>query len=259
LKKTTLLLVALIIATNLYLKAQSDNIVISDLSYKAYLMSSKALWEEAIQKSKVYAGRNANTPESQLLYINSLYGILYSTMIDKDKKTYSKYIDLTEDAIDEFYDIYPDNARIICIKAGVYSIKMAHSPWKGIFYGPKSEKLISRAIELDSELPQTWIRKASSEYFTPEAHGGNIEKSMETYKKAISLFESMDSDLSNNWEYLDALAWYGISQMRNQKGKDAQVTFEKALQIQPDFLWIKDVLLPEAISLVKGNQIIEIE
>jgi len=130
---------------------------------------------------------------------------------------------------------------------------MSRSPWKGVFYGPKSEKLINKAIKLNPELPQAWIRKASSEFFTPETFGGDIKKSMETYSKAVRLFEANNQDLSTNWEYLDALAWFGISQMKNQKYKEAQGTFEKALQLQPNFLWIKNVLLPEAISLVESN------
>ena len=253
-KKTILILAISFMVTNFFLQAQSVDKEIKDLTYKAYLMKSKTFWEEAIQKSKIYAKKNDDTSESQLLYINSLYGILNSTMTDKDKETYNKYIDAAEDAIDEFIEVYPDDARIICIKTGLYSIKMAHFPWKGMFYGPKSEKLISKAIILNPELPQTWIRKASSEFFTPEAFGGNIIKSMETYQKAVRLFEVNEQDLSTNWEYLDALAWFGISQMKNQKYKEAQETFEKALLIQPNFRWIKNVLLPEVISLVESNQ-----
>lgn len=253
-KKIILLIVVSIMAVNLHLQAQSVDKEIKNLTCKAYLMNSDTFWEEAIQKSKVYAKRNADTPEPQLLYINSLYGILYSTMANMDKETYNRYIDEAEDAIDEFFEVYPDNARIICIKTGLYSIKMAYSPWKGMFYGPKSSELIDRAMRLNPELPQTWIRKASSEFFTPETFGGDIKKSMETYQKAVRLFEANEQELSVNWEYLDALAWFGISQTKNQRYKEALETFEKALKVQANFPWIKNVLLPEVINLVDSNQ-----
>ena len=54
-KKTILIIVVSIMAVNLYLPAQSVDKEIKNLTCKAYLMNSNTFWEEAIQKSKVYA------------------------------------------------------------------------------------------------------------------------------------------------------------------------------------------------------------
>lgn len=253
-KAKILLFTISIMAVNLCLSAQSVNKEIENLTCKAYLMNSDIFWNEAIQKSKVLANTHTESPEFQLIYINALYGILYSTLADMDKEIYNKYIDETEHAIDAFYEANPDNGRIICIKSGLYGIKMAYYPWKGMFFGPKSAELIAKAEKLNPELPQTSVRKASSEFFTPEAYGGDIKKSMETYQKALGKFESIEQDLSMNWEYLDALAWSGITQMKNLKYYEAQKTFEKALELQPNFQWIKNVLLPETIRLAENNK-----
>lgn len=86
-KKIILLFAVSILVTNLQLQSQSVNKEIKYLTSKAYLMNSKTFWDEAIQKSKVFAKEKADSPELQLLYINSLYGILYSTLTNMDKKS----------------------------------------------------------------------------------------------------------------------------------------------------------------------------
>lgn len=247
----TLVFIALAISTMVNAQVSKDEI--RQMTAMAYLTKSQTLWTNALQKATAFRNENPTGTEGDYIYLNTLYGLIYSTIAGKDKETYSKYIDLAEKETEQLMEKNPGDARFVCIRAGLYSASMAHNPWKGMFYGPKSSELIEKAIGLKPDLPQCAVRKANSLYFTPENYGGDIKKSMEVYSKSIALFEAVDTQPANNWEYLDALAWYGISQMKNGKNEEAKTTFEKALRVRPDFHWVKNVLLPEALKKLQNT------
>jgi len=52
------------------------------------------------------------------------------------------------------------------------------------------------------------------------------------------------SDSKINWGYLDALAWLGKTYARLDDFESAISTYNKALQIEPEFSWVKNGLLP---------------
>ena len=49
-----------------------------------------------------------------------------------------------------------------------------------------------------------------------------------------------------DWGYLDALAWLGIAHSSLGDFESAITAYNKALEVEPDFAWIKYELLPKA-------------
>ena len=72
--------------------------------------------------------------------------------------------------------------------------------------------------------------------------GGDIHEAIKHYEHAIQLYE--ENDLTNDWIYLDALAWLGIAYSKTDQLEKAKATFEKALSVEPEFTWVKNNLLP---------------
>ena len=65
--------------------------------------------------------------------------------------------------------------------------------------------------------------------------------------ETVEVFEATgQNDNDINWGYLDAMAWLGITQTKLKDYQSAIETFNKVLEVEPDFAWVKYVLLPQA-------------
>ncbi|MEL7004952.1 MAG: tetratricopeptide repeat protein, partial [Bacteroidota bacterium] len=131
------------------------------------------------------------------------------------------------------------------VLSSIYGVKMAYSPWKGIFLGGKSSNLMKDAIALSKESALVWKLYANSKLYTPQSFGGDKKEAAKGYEKAIALFEKDPASADKNWIYLDALAHLGITYMQLEKNDKARETFERALEVEPEFNWVKYILLPQ--------------
>jgi tetratricopeptide (TPR) repeat protein len=107
--------------------------------------------------------------------------------------------------------------------------------------------LISKAKELAPENPRVALIDAISTYNTPSLFGGGKDKGLEKMKKAAELFERWkESDsLQPSWGKEEVHAWIGIAYLERKETILARKSFEKALEINPNYGWVKYGLLPK--------------
>jgi tetratricopeptide (TPR) repeat protein len=76
--------------------------------------------------------------------------------------------------------------------------------------------------------------------------GGSKEDAMKNFSKAVSLFEREENidSLSPNWGYLESLAWLGRANTALENYETALYAYNKALNVEPNFMWVKNNLLP---------------
>lgn len=131
--------------------------------------------------------------------------------------------------------------------AGCYGQLMGMNPMQSMSLGPKSEKAMTKAKELAPANPRVWIIDGTSDFYTPSMFGGDKERALEKFKKATRLAEeaSKNDPLAPSWGHADAHAWVGIAQLDAERYDDARSAFETALEINPDYGWVKHVLLPQ--------------
>lgn len=134
--------------------------------------------------------------------------------------------------------------------SGILGFKIAFAPMKGMWLGPRSNSHLSKAMKNDKTNAQAWKQKGNSLLHTPAAFGGDVKKSIKHYVRAIELYESQ-GDLTNNWEYIDALAWLGQAYHKDGQLEKAKSTYSKALEQEPNAGWVKYVLLPKAEKVEK--------
>jgi tetratricopeptide (TPR) repeat protein len=217
-------------------------------SYQAYLTGDQAKAKER-WKDVVATAQQAfdNEPKNQELQFNLAlvqFGLLSSTMRYQDEEFFDAYLDAAIENLEAIKTVH--GAEVKALLASTYGLQLAYSPWKGIFLGPKSSSLMEKALKEDPSSPLIWKLYGNSKYHTPEAYGGSVDEAIRAYEKAIQLYETDQVKKQNNWFYIDAMAFLGQAYTRKQQSSKAVVVYEKAMETEPSFSWIKYSLLPAA-------------
>jgi tetratricopeptide (TPR) repeat protein len=118
-------------------------------------------------------------------------------------------------------------------------------PSLGMTLGPQSGQEMTDALSYGATNPRVWMLAGISSMFTPAEYGGSLSNAEIQLNKAIELFAS-DHPVSPapSWGQAEAYAWLGQVLQKENKSADAATAYNKALALQPDFTWVKMVLLP---------------
>ncbi len=81
----------------------------------------------------------------------------------------------------------------------------------------------------------------------PGMFGGSVEKAIQEFKEAASLYKQQDpaSELHPDWGQAENYAWMAQAYIEQDNLQQARQAYESALEVNPDYYWVKDVLLPE--------------
>ena len=166
---------------------------------------------------------------------------------------------------DEYYQQAKDNANKLILTdkylsagksllAGIYMMKIATSPMAAVTLSSEIYGLLDDAEKADPLNSAAFIVRGEMKYNTPKLFGGSFEEAVKNFNKAISICEqsSDGDDAYIKWEYLESLAWLGRSYVKLGNYDAAKFAYQKALNIQPEFGWVKYVLLPEAEKNAKN-------
>lgn len=205
-----------------------------EIQYAAYLKAGKSLWQRSIEEEKLKHG--AGSFECAL----ATFGLLNATMATRDETTFDDYADKLVDILQEVIDQNPNWGEPQALLSGVYGLKIAYSPIKGMIYGPKSGSLISAALKLQPESPLVQKLHGSYKLYTPSMFGGDPREAVKAYFQATALYETGES--KENWLYLDSLIGLAMAFHKNDQPALAIETLKKAISLEPEFLWAKSIL-----------------
>jgi len=212
------------------------------LSYLAYLEQDKNSWKSNVAlATKSY---QAN-PSAETLFALALteYGLINATMKYQDERLFDAYYDGLESRLEELAKDRKYSAEAKAMLASVYEFKIAYSPWRGMILGGKIGKLMDAALESAPNSALIQKMYAGNQYFTPEMWGGDQDKALTAFLQSNELFEQKKD--TENWLYLDNLAWIGIIYQEKGMKAEAREVWEKALAIEPDFHWVSKGLLAD--------------
>ena len=131
--------------------------------------------------------------------------------------------------------------------AGCYGQMMGMNPMQAMILDPKSSDALKKAKELAPKNPRVWIISGTQDYFTPSMFGGDKERALKKFKTAARFAnqETIEDPLMPSWGHADAYAWVGIAHLNAERYDQARTAFENALDVNPDYGWVKTVLLPK--------------
>lgn len=179
-------------------------------------------------------------------YAGYSYYRLGTSFPDLDESQQDDYLDEAISYLEKSIEIDPEFAEAYSLKGSSYGSKIS-GMFSGMRYGNTAGQNLEKGLELAPENPRTVMLHAISLLFTPSMFGGSTEKAASEFQKATELFESWnpDHELQPEWGYEESYTWLGIAYREKGEYEKALETFRQVLEINPEFAWVRDDLLPE--------------
>lgn len=171
---------------------------------------------------------------------------------EESKDQASEHLKVAVEHLKKATEIDPQAAEAYALLSSVYGLQVGLSPMKSMFIGPKVGKAVQKAKQIAPDNPRVVLSAALNDFNTPEMFGGSKEKGLQGFQRAVELFAQQEptDSIQPVWGHREAYAWLGIAYQDLGELESARAAFEKALEIDPDFGWVKDGLLPK---LEKAN------
>jgi tetratricopeptide (TPR) repeat protein len=262
-QKTPLLLVACLLLVSLVAcgsstpMASAGGATLTTATTDSLLRRAKTLIREATDKgsldslkqARALAERATNGSEHKALAHYYVGLADYRTLNQLPDDAEERREKMTEDAISHLKratEVDETMADAWALLAGCYGQMMGMNPMQGMSFGPKSNKAMENAKKLAPKNPRVWLISGTQDYFTPSMFGGDKEQALRKFKKAARLAkqESVENPLMPSWGHAEAHTWIGIAHMNAERYTEARAAFKKALDLNPDYGWVKHALLP---------------
>ena len=223
------------------------------------IVSGKQMLESANDLDSMYAARatfERALADTGLVawghYYIALADYRIAGLLEGESKDPSEHLNAAVEHLKKATEIDPQAAEAYSLLSSVYGWQIGLSPMKSMLLGPRVGKAAQKAKQLAPDNPRVVLSAAISDFNTPEMFGGNKEKGLQGFQRAAELFaqEEPTDPIQPVWGHREAYAWLGIAYQNQGELESARTAFEKALEIDPDFGWVKDWLLPE---LEKAN------
>lgn len=212
------------------------------IMYQAFVNERMDLWLKAMEQMEAeYKKRR----DADLLFELAMarYGYTGYSLGTDNKDEARRQISLAEDEIKKLAGIPRYESSSYALQAAFYAYRISISPWRAVFWGQRSMRLIEQAIEAGPGNPQGWIEHGNAMFYAPSAFGGSKEKAVESYSRAVRLMENNLED-THKWLYLNTLVGLARSYQETGNLAMARLTYMKILEFEPGFKWVRDRLLP---------------
>lgn len=243
-KKYLLIFLILLIGGAIFGQSKYDREI-----YDSYVRNDMARWQQIIKMAErdiASEGRGTFSYKSPLRVslINYYYGICGWLISQKESKQAMEYIKKGELLIENILDKEPENATFIAYKAAFKGFRIGISNFKAVYLGVQSLNHAKRAMALDPENSRVLIEMGNVLYYSPSFAGGDRQKGLELYEKAVYQIEKSQSEL-HNWQYLSLLTSITNAFIEMGNRKKALEYYNKTVSAEPAFIWIRQNLGPK--------------
>ncbi len=149
----------------------------------------------------------------------------------------------------------PKFGEALALKASLQGLAIAFVPGGGMSLAADMQEGFARAATLDPKNPRIAFLAALITLHKPADVGGGPARAKREFERAIALFAASPGPGRHGleWGRDDALLWSGrcLGQLGDWAG--ARERYRAALAVNPDHVWIRDVLLPEAEKHLGGS------
>jgi tetratricopeptide (TPR) repeat protein len=207
--------------------------------YRAYVSDDTQLWEETLNRG---AASFSFENEDEIFKLSlGYYGLIGNYIGVGKEEEAQKLFDFIKPIIEKMLDKNPGSSRFNALRGALYGFEINMNSYKAMYLGPRSMKHINASVEIDPQNPQAWVEKGNMLYYMPDMVGGDKQKGIEYYQKAIKLFEQQNN-LENCWLYLNTIVVLGQWYFETNAKQKSIACYQKVLAIEPDFKWVKKLI-----------------
>ena len=175
---------------------------------------------------------------------------------EENKGAASKHLKTAVEHLQRATKINPQAVEAYALLSSAYGRQIGLNPIKGMVLGRKAEQALKKAARLAPDNPRVVLGTAIRDFNTPGMFGGSKEKGLQGFQRAAELFarEEPIDPIRPAWGHSRTYAWLGLAYQDRGELALARAAFAKALAINPDFSWVKNVLLPELEKTVEKHE-----
>jgi len=141
----------------------------------------------------------------------------------RDKKTAQQVLDSAIMNTRRSIDLDDEFADAHALLAELYGRKIGYGGvFTGMRIGPKAEADVQRALELDRNNPRIYIVLGRRQLYAPRVFGGDIEKAIESFRKATIVDPHYD----------ESFVWLAIAYDKKGDARSARVAVEELLRLK---------------------------
>lgn len=171
--------------------------------------------------------------------IGQLYAVSAAT---EDSAT--AYFEATLEWMDRSIALKP-LAESHAVRSSAMGQLMGGSMLAGVRYGAAASRADDQARALGAENPRVLLLQAIGTWFKPSMFGGGEDKARPIMARALAAFaKDHPAPGMPTWGYAEALAWHGQMEEKAGRSAAARAAYQQALTLEPDYGWVKYVLLP---------------
>jgi len=213
--------------------------------YKSYINNDMDKWQSIIDEIHLKPNK---TNQLILELINYQYGYIAWCIGNEKKDIAKRYLKLAYEYLSKLEKENFNLSDIYAYKSAFVGFEIGLNPFKAPFIGSKSIEYAIRSLSLDSLNYLAYIQLGNAEYYKPKIFGGSKQKAIKYYLKALRIMEYNKNEIKIDWNYLNLIANIGKVYFEMSDYDNSKKYFEKVLQIEPNFTWVKNELYPELLK-----------
>jgi hypothetical protein len=214
--------------------------------FESYLAGNMAPWPGLIGEMEKVKVADLSW---QMEMVKAMYGLVGYQLGAKNKDLARFYVNKADTYLDKLLKDHPSNAQIHSMAGAFYGYKIALAFYKAPFLGPRCLSHIEKSIELDPSEPMGYIIKGSSLLYRPVAFGGDKNKALGYYNKALKLMESRDHSKCS-WQHMLLRAFILKTLYETSQNVEAKAFLEAMQNDYGSMIWIKQFV---GANLMEGK------
>ena len=210
-------------------------------AFNLFLNGKISQWPWVI--NKMVADPKLQDTEGQLEILTYYYGLVGHLMDVGQKKQASENLRKANELAMKLYKTNPDNLT---------GFQIALSPLKATTLAKGMMNKAKKSIAKGPNDPHVNILYSNILFYMPGIFGGDTEKALQGYKKALQTMEADPELKKNNWMYIQLMVTIGVVEEKRENYVEAQKMYRKVLELYPEYAHVKNVSYPRLLEKMKG-------
>jgi len=186
---------------------------------------------------------NSSQPDDVYLWAYTSWR-LAQRLPERDRKVRKRLLKDVQEQLEALIERQPGDAEALALLGSVLGDRI-DGAFSGMRLGGRASEVLERASELAPQNPRVALQRGVGYYFTPKPFGGGLGKAEQALRQALDMFAAETADQPwPNWGRLDTLARLGQVLADQDRSEEARAFYQQALEQAPDFVWVRDELLP---------------